>query len=344
MSLYQGNLQYATTVVDPAEAILMEIKNHLSYMIDHSLPGKYIIQVLDRMVTEGKISYAGHGSNRKVIKINRPMTMVLNRVGFTNVNGGVVVKIPFNILGGGKDNLREEVAVEHIKKLALRPGVSQDIINLSRLLFECKIYDPEHGHILIEEEIVPIERTSLVTKLMERNPMQYNEHNIGDAVLEVVSNDSNLVNQMRQLMRGMDEAFVMSDLNILYSKFNFGFKNVNGKYYLTIIDLGTVLPKVFPNLVPVCPSCGKPLSYINIFEPFYNENEARKLRLQTRLISSGYYSCKSPDCTYNGTVGERDPYMVEDIMVFDKYRENVLNFLIQNPYMNIDQKIKNIFL
>ena len=119
------------------------------------------------------------------------------------------------------------------------------------------------------------------------------------------------MSQMKSLMSAMDHYFVLNDLNILFSRFNFGFKKLGSEDYLTILDLGHVLPKIYPETYPICPHCGQFLSYITIADDFYqNADDAFKSRLKAHLILAGAYSCKNKFCNANGK--GNDPYIEED--------------------------------
>ena len=99
-----------------AEDILDEVSYYVQFMIDNNAPGDYLISQLMRMETEGKIQIVGHGTNRKVLKINADMRNTLNRIGFVNASLPVLVKVPFNIYSGRMDNIREAFAWYFMQK------------------------------------------------------------------------------------------------------------------------------------------------------------------------------------------------------------------------------------
>lgn len=341
---------YNTYSPNNAKDIMDEILSNLAYMVDNNLPGIYILKVLDRMEFEKKISFVGDGSNRIAIEINADMRPILNDIGFLNSNMNVVVKVPFNVFTGSKDNRREEVIFDYMQRIAFPYGKSgeSDAISLAALVPESHAYDIANAQLLVQEELIPIERSDLVMNLLRTNNMEYTEENLGDAVLAIIKNDKNLFDQMNFIMNTMDKYFVMADLNIMKSRFNFGFKMAMDQYgnkraYLAPLDLGYALPRIFPDLLPKCPECGRELHYVHIGCDMYNASEERKKRLNPRLMLNGLYSCMNEACTYNGTTGDRDPYTVDDMQIFHMYESAVRDLLRSNPNIEISALLRSAF-
>ena len=312
-----------------AESILDEIVAVVNASIDNGQSGIYILNHLNKMVEEGKITLFGNGSNRRVYTVNADMKNVLNRIGFPDNTIDTVICVPFNVHSGSKDNLREAFAPEFIHTEAnyVNPN-DNDAQVLKSLIPLGRIYDYPTGNVIVQEKIIPIEQDDEVIALINSNPGLYG-NDVGSAVLKVITSSEKWMKQMYHLMKALDKYFVIADLNILYSRFNFGFKYVNGEKYLTVLDLGYVLPRYFEDMMPKCPSCGEPLHYVNIAEEFFNADDARKERLKMMLNMGGLYSCKNLECDHNGKGG--DPFLVEDMKVFEEYRKRCVAKFMSNP-------------
>lgn len=313
-----------------AEQILDEIVETINYSSANGLSGIYILNKLENMIKEGKLELFGNGSNRRVYTVNADMRTVLNKIGFPDNTVDTVICVPFNVHSGAKDNLRESFAPEFIHQEAnYVSNHDNDAQVLKSLIPIGRIYDYPAGNIIVQEKITPIEHDEEVQALIKSNPGMYTT-DIGSAVLKVITSSEKWMTQLYNLIRAMDKYFVMADLNILFSRFNFGFKYINGEKYLTILDLGYVLPRFFEDFVPRCPSCGNKLSYVNIAEEFFNKEEGRRERLKMMLNMGGLYSCKNDACHHNGA--NSDPYCVEDMRVFEEYRRRCVAYFMDNPY------------
>ena len=308
--------------------ILAEISHVIDIVIQRNLSGDMIIDAIERMTAERKIEIKGIGTNRICIKLLADTRDLLNRMSFTDNTMPVVVKIPYNLSTGGKDNLREEFAYFYTKNLHVK---NPDLISadrLSKLLPVTKKYD-DYGFILIQEEIIPIENSEIV--LAEIKNGNFSDASKASAVISAVVSNEALHLQMYDLVNYLDELFVIADLNVLFSRFNFGFKQIGNHHYLTVLDLGYALPKMFPRFEPKCPRCGQKLRYVNIADDYYNGGGlARKEKIKNKLISQGgFYSCKNENCSnsdINGNIvssGGTDPFMKKDMDVFEQYAADV---------------------
>ena len=304
-----------------AEEILDTVLYHLEYMISNNIAGFYILEQLKALEDAGYIEFAGDGSNRRFFKVNADMRNVLNRKGFFNSGASVVCGIPINFVNGTKDNRREILAPEYMKFVIASPNPDENAQYLQAIIPEAVAYDT-NANIIIQEEVTPIEKSEVVLDLYNNNPEKY-KGNIGSAVLDAFYTHPELMAQLDKLMTAMDQYFVMCDLNIVFSRFNFGFKRLNGIDYLTVLDLGGVLPRVAENAMPKCKSCNYKLSYVNIGEPFYNEDKGRRERLYMGLSTTGLYTCKNPYCHGEGS----DPEVIDDMKVFEEYRKNLIRMV-----------------
>jgi hypothetical protein len=302
----------------PAEQILNTIWYDEDDMIKNNTAGFFMLEKLKELENSGFIRFAGDGSNRRFFEINSDMRGVLNRSGFYDSNVPVVCGIPINIVNGTKDNNREILAPKYIDMVCASANATDESRYLQLVLPKAVAYD-DSNYIIMQEKVTPIEQSAIVQELYNSNPEKY-KGNVGSAVLDAFYTYPELMAQLDKLMQAMDKYFVMCDLNIIFSRFNFGFKNIGGAEYLTVLDLGGVIPRVVEDLVPKCPHCGTDLHYVNIAEDFFNADKFRRERLYMALTSSGLYSCKSSYCH-----GEKiDPETVDDIVVFEGYRKNLI--------------------
>lgn len=305
----------------PADQILNTIWYDEDDMIKNNTAGFFMLEKLKELENAGFIRFVGDGSNRRFFSVNSDMRAVLNRAGFYDSTVPVVCGIPINIVNGTKDNNREILAPRYIDMVCASASVTEEAKYLQMVLPKAVGYD-EDSYIILQEEVTPIEKSSIVLDLYNSNPEKY-KGNIGSAVLDAFYTYPELMSQLDYLMKCMDQYFIMCDLNIIFSRFNFGFKNIGGTEYLTILDLGGVIPRVNEDSVPKCPHCGGKLHYVNIAEKFYNEDKHRRERLYMALSTSGLYSCKSEIC--HGP--NMDPETVDDITVYEGYRRNLIRGL-----------------
>lgn len=330
-----------------AEDILDEVSYYVQFMIDNNAPGDYLISQLQRMESEGKIQIVGHGTNRKVLKINADMRNTLNRIGFVNASLPVVVKVPFNIYSGRMDNIREAFAWYFMQKERssyLRdPEAQKDVDDLAEWIPQGVIYDEPFGFALIHEEVTPIEMSDIVTEELEKKGLKYNPRNVAQTVVDLYENNEVVKAQMRRLLYLIDKFFIVKDINPLYSIFNFGVKRfAGGKDFIVPLDLGYALPRLSRNLSPHCPYCGEVLSHVAYYEDFTTSDEARKNRIHERLHMGGLYSCKNLNCTANGSTGDRDPFYMNDSEVFNNYLEETRN-RIATRELNLLPEMAEIF-
>lgn len=319
------------------EDILNYIVDHAYYMIKNNISSRYIIDILDGLRDSGIIEYIGFGSNRRFFKIKADMRSLINSLGFSNSNIDVICGIPFNVFGGTKDNFREFYATEFIRKLAVQTGET-DAVFLASVLPEAKIYDSE-GIIILQEMVVPIESSDLVLSELEKNIDNFvstdnNDHDvvrthIGNAVLSLLWNNDNLKKQYINIMNAMDKYFVFADLNIFYSRFNFGFKRTNQGWYLTVLDLGTVLPKISGAMIPVCSHCGHELHYVHFGDKYIFDGTERERRTVAALQQSGLYRCTNPNCDTIKNHGIE--FNIMDMQVFEMYKLSLMDYIYSNP-------------
>lgn len=330
-----------------AESILDEIAYYVNYMIDNNAPGDFLIMQLQNLEREGKIQIVGHGTNRKVLKINADMRNVLNRIGFLDASCPVVVKVPFNIYSGRMDNIREAFAWYYMQKqrsfMITNTQDQKEASDLADWIPEGRIYDIPTGFILIHEEVTPIEMSSIVRDELDAKGLRFTPQNVASTVAKLYEENDVVKAQMKRLLYLLDKYFIMKDINPLYSLFNFGIRQYsNGKEFIVPLDLGYALPRINNNLSPHCPYCDEVLSHVAYCEEFVLSDEARKNRTFERLHMGGLYSCKNLNCTANGSVGDRDPFMMSDAEVFATYLQEMRN-RIQTGELNLLPEIAEVF-
>ena len=308
-----------------ADSIIRDIVTTVRSVLTTSTTAHVIIDKLKEYHSKGHITIVGTGTNRMVFRINHPMGDIINRSGLPNTNINVVCKVPYNLLTGRKDNLKEQFVYNFIQRVAVRNDATKYEKALSKLILPCKIIDNE-GYVLLEKEVIPIEKTKAVQDMMTAKG--YTKNEIGSAVLDVFLENPSFKEEYKNLMQSLDDVFVFSDLNIFYSRFNLGVDKIGGVDHLVPLDLGYCLPKM-PYLSPnlTCPTCGHELHYVYLGDGFLEGDEYRRKRFEQILRTKyGLYSCKNPNCTHNGK--GNDPFYIYDMDAFIHYQNNIRNNLL----------------
>ena len=309
-----------------AKTILDDLNITIHKIINEGLPSNVLIEKLESLERNGYIRTVGFGSNRRCIEIIPDMRQVLNDIGFFNNSVPTVVMVPFNIKSGRLDNLREGL-VPSVLNVHASTIPNSPALKLMTVLPYAKVYD-KNGYLLIQERVVPIEHSNALRNFMNSKGIDIRntkDDEIGQSIVEMFNESPMLQNEYNNLLSMMDKVFIMWDLNLMYSTFNYGFKTVNGKTFLTILDMGYVLPRI-PAVEPKCPNDGVTLEYFSCYDPSINNNNARKERVLNRFYAGGLYRCSSVnDCMAKGPQKTGDEFMVDDSSVFMWYEENLRN-------------------
>ncbi len=327
-----------------AKVILDDLNITIHKIINEGLPSSVLIEKLESLEKNGYIRTVGFGSNRRCIEIIPDMREVLNNIGFFNNAVPTVVMVPFNIKSGRLDNLREGLVPDSLNTLASSIPNSP-ALKLMSILPYAKVYD-KNGYLLIQERVVPIEHSNVLGNFLSRKGIDIrNAKNdeIGQRIIEMFNESPILQTEYNNLISMMDKVFVMWDLNLMYSTFNYGFKTLNGKQFLTILDMGYVLPRI-PLVEPKCPNDGNALEYFSCYDPSLNTDNARKERVLNRFYVGGLYRCSSVNgCVAKGPQKSGDEFMVDDSSVFMWYEENLRNAWRAGAINLSEEIIKVIF-
>jgi len=114
----------------------------------------------------------------------------------------------------------------------------------------------------------------------------------------------NLYSDYQKVIGEINKHFVLCDVNLFHTPYNFGYVNE----HLTILDLGYLLPRdLFDtgnnNMVIQCPVCGNTMDY---YMPTDNPMEMEKFQSGLDV-----YTCSNPDCEHSvyANAGENMVYI-----------------------------------
>lgn len=266
----------------------------------------HIISTVENLAAQGLITIVGGGNNRVCIALNINHQNLKSLYQFYS---DVIFMVPLKLPEGIKDNMREHYMWEQIRTSG---EMTDEMTFLKNHVLPSVLI--QNTTLLMQERVIRIEDYAPVQAYMTQKG--YGKDLIGLAIKELILGSSQLYNQYSNLIRALDTYFVMADLNVEYSSFNFGIRRSGGKEYLTILDYGYTLWKTRPLL---CPKCGKPMKYVIPGEPFLKDPSNKAIA--THILTFGYYSCKNQMCTGTGRINGTEAYFEKDIDVFMKYAD-----------------------
>ena len=330
-----NNYGYNQPVYRTAETVLAEIDLAIKESVQNNGPSR-INSLLDALRDSGDIIDIGTGTNRRIIKLANKydLTNLKSRYAPSLSNKEVVFKIPYKVVEGRVDNLREAFITDALYKHHL---INDDFKFLLNVLPEAYLLrEPLDTTILMEEYVVPGELSQQVQNLIQRDTAvdtkgeyhdEYGNPKRATYLSKYLTTNSAAVAQLQKIIFTLDKYFVMADINPLYSPCNYGFKRMpNGDEILTILDLGYALPK--ERSEPTCPKCGVALKYVVPTEELVTNTGQAGTQLARKLLINGLYSCKNNNCTEgNSTVFTSYP----DEAVFFNHVQALRDLWSQDP-------------
>lgn len=305
-----------------AAQILNTIEQTIQSIERGQASGKEVVNTLNNLVAQNLIKILGKGTNRTVIELNVPHDEIKDLCGI-NRSIPIVFKVPIQILAAKLANNREAFVSQ-----ILLEGQKSNHPDLG-YLFNVEPYAVmvPGTKILACEKVVPIEYSK---PIMDRirgtfgNNINMNgpsgeaaytdpdfafKNSVGEIIRDYLVKDGQANPQVVKLVELLQKYFVIADINPEFSPFNYGLKNINGQGFITILDLGSCLPK--NGFEVKCPKCGHLMRQIFPWTQGLTRDEENKLK------SRGKYVCMNQNCTNSG------PTIMDDTEVFEMHRNNL---------------------
>lgn len=205
------------------------------------------------------------------------------------------------------DNGKEVIATSHIKNAILNGkfgGLTFTPEDLN--LFACaNIYDNDL-YLVSQEKVIQFHEYEPFVEWYKLNHSKIS--NIGGlhcdelrtAITVYIMTNDEFRNQLNRIMTILIHLLIVSDISAIKEPLNFGIKEVNGKVYLALCDMGSLTMKLNDfngnEVLPSCPLCGTGnMKYIaRHFEAddvvSIVENFTENLKIE------GRYGCSNPTC------------------------------------------------
>lgn len=222
--------------IDNFTAGTLSILSDLIYDSEKGLISSEKIQsILEQLAADRRLTIVGKGTNRIVVKVNGDISPL---VGFKQ---SAVIKIPYKTDKGLNDNLREYLLYKYLYEMSMSTNDSTQVKEINELLDLLPVINQVEGYPLLiaQEEVIPIDVYQPVTK----RATEITKNNIAGLCLEYILSRE-VLPEYKRLMYLLDKYAIVADLNPLVTPFQYGFKNINGRNRLTILDTGYAIPKL----------------------------------------------------------------------------------------------------
>lgn len=293
-----------------AESVIQEIDSAIMSLMQGRIGNiMYVRDTLLRLQKEGKIQIVGGGQNRVAIALTADDSRFRQMY---NMNGPMIIMVPVKLPEGIRDNNRAAQGYQKVCNSGMDQSPEMQLIR--------NIYLPSYmlpnSYLLVQKRAIRIEDCDGVKKLIASGQYDVNTQ-LALACRDYIIKNQHIYNQYVSIINAFDRYFVMADLDVEFSPWNFGFiMNGNGQEVLTIIDYGYITSREY---ALTCPSCGQPLHYCIPGEPFLKDKALSALSVS--VDNFGQYSCKNLKCNGGKGNGTNVPYYRPDIEVFMEYAE-----------------------
>lgn len=317
-----------------AQTIIKIINDTVERQFHERVTGKEVTELLEKLEKDGYIKIIGKGTNRTVFEFVIDDRQ-LKQVSGINVNEPMVYKVPIQVALGRVANNREALTTSILNrylddpKMSNLPELRESLVYLVNVL-PFKTILP-NTNILAITKGIPIEFSSRILELAREQNVQITSSvagdlRAGDSDFQVKSGIGNVIrnyivhdetgNKMaRKLLNDLNKFFVVADMNPDFSPFNFGFINVNGKLFLTSLDLGAALPRVKNTLG--CPKCGSDLIPVYPWDEVIDQSERNILKTE------GMFRCTNENCNHGR------PSYYKDTDVIEMVRQNIIEDIMK---------------
>lgn len=314
-----------------AQAIIRMINNAVERQFHERVTGKEVTQLLESLQKDNYIKIIGKGTNRTVFEFLID-DRGLKQASGINVNEPMVYKVPIQVALGRVANNREALTTSILNRYLEDPKMNNHselrdslvyLINVlpfktilpgTNILAITKCIPIEFSNRILElarEQNVKIATTDVAGELHPGDSDFQIKSGIGNVIRNYIVHDKTGNNMARKLLSNLNKFFVVADMNPDFSPFNFGFINVNGKLYLTSLDLGAALPRVKNTLG--CPRCGNDLIPVYPWDEVIDQSERNALKTE------GMFRCTNVNCNHGR------PSYYKDTDVIEMVRQNIID-------------------
>lgn len=207
--------------------------NSLILMADRNeIRKEELAQGIEDLQRQNRLTIVGQGTNRIVIQVNGDMSK------YTGRSEECVIKIPYALDKGINDNYRELLLYDYLTSIA---NTNRDP-EVRRLVETLPWVTQVNGFAALtaQEKVLSIENY-----VRQKYPNVSNENILSESKIVLLDQFKEATTSLLSLL---DTYCIVADLNPLATPLQYGFKIVNGRYILTVLDTGYSIPK-FPELL-----------------------------------------------------------------------------------------------
>lgn len=305
-----NNMGYRPPVQNfTAESVIQEIDTAIMSLMQGRIGNiMYVRDTLLRLQKEGKIQIVGGGQNRVAIALVADDSRLRQMY---NMNGPMIIMVPVKLPEGIRDNNRAAQCYNKVANSGMDTSAAMQLIRNTYL----PSFMLPNSYLLVQKRAIRIEDCDGVKKLIASGKYDPNSQ-LALACRDYIVETPNIYNQYATLIEAYDKYFVMADLDVEFSPWNFGFVMNGTQEVLVIIDYGYMTSREYPLN---CPVCGQPLHYCIPGEPFLKNKAISALNVSVENF--GQYSCKNMSCNGGKGNGTNVPFYRSDIDTFLDYSE-----------------------
>lgn len=317
--------------------IITMIDNEVTRQFKERVTGKEVTQLLERLEKDGYIKIIGKGTNRTVFEFVIDDRDLKRNIGL-NVNEPMVYKVPIQVALGRVANNREALTTTILNRYLDNNSINNNDSLREALVYLINVLPFKtiipNTNILAITKCVPIEFSTTIINLAREKNIDVTTSGVsgelrpGDADFKVKSGIGNVIrnyivhdptgNKMaRKLLDALNKFFVVADMNPDFSPFNYGFINLDGKLFLTSLDLGAVIPRLGK---VSCPHCGDDLIPVYPWDEVITQSEKNLLKTE------GMFRCTNENCNHGR------PSYFKDVDIVEMARQNIIDDIIQNRH------------
>lgn len=234
--MYYNN-NYGMNNMNQNKGILQTLHELVTLGDNGYLTAEVIKSKVENLHATGQLKIAGVGTNRIAVEVNPAVLQ-----GLTDITPSkpMIIKIPYSRRKGINDNFREYLLYKFLQMKASQ--ISDP--DLKYLLDTLPEVSAVRGYpsLIAQEKVRPIQEVVSNISRDQNNPNALD--NIAKDSMDLILGHQ-YRNQYVRLLSALDKYCVFADLNPLVTPFQYGFKQVNGSYSITILDTGYTIPRFY---------------------------------------------------------------------------------------------------
>ena len=315
--------------------IIGMINNEVTRQFHERVTGKEVTELLEKLERDGYIKIIGKGTNRTVFEFVIDDRDLKRNIGL-NVNEPMVYKVPIQTTLGCVANNREALTTTILNRYLDDKSIMSDESLRDALVYLVNVLPFKtivpNTNILAITKCVPIEFSDRILNLAREKNVSVTTSGVagelraGDSDFKVKSGIGNVIrnyivhdaqgNKMaRKLLDALNRFFVVADMNPDFSPFNYGFINIDGKLFLTSLDLGAAVPRIGR---VGCPNCGDNLIPVYPWDEVITQSEKNLLKTE------GMFRCTNENCNHGR------PSFFKDVNVVESARKVIIDDIVKN--------------